>query len=64
MSRSRPSMSTTSSLSLPYMPFIDVSTTLSVTNDLMVQAGRMWLDLWFANLGRASEAFWREARMR
>jgi hypothetical protein len=46
------------------MPVVDLTAATRLTTDLMAQASRLWVDLWFSNLNRASAAFWDDVRAR
>lgn len=58
MTRNRTTVQTTFGLPTPAVPLFDPNAFVRMTTDLVLQANRMWLDLWFANLNRASTAFW------
>jgi hypothetical protein len=63
MARNR-STGTIADLYAPMMPFLDLSAATRLTTDLMAQASRLWVDLWFSNLNRASAVFWDDVRAR
>ena len=62
MARNRATVQTTFGMPMPVPPGFDPGAMMRLSSDLMAQAGRMWLDLWFANLDRASSAFWQDVR--
>ncbi|HSK90372.1 MAG TPA: hypothetical protein VK875_03575 [Euzebyales bacterium] len=62
MTRNRSSMRTVTDLYAPMVPFVDVGAATRLTTDLMAQASRLWVDLWFTNLNRATAVFWDDVR--
>jgi len=46
----------------PLTPFIDTAAMTRIATDLVARSSRLWVDLWFANLDRASAAFWDDVR--
>lgn len=45
-----------------FTPFIDTAAMTRIATDLVARSSRLWVDLWFANLDRASAAFWDDVR--
>ena len=64
MARNRSTVRTVADLYPPMMPVVDLTAATRLATDLMAQAGRLWIDLWFSNLNRASAAFWDDVRAR
>lgn len=64
MARNRSTVRTVTDLYPPMMPVVDPTAATRLTTDLMAQASRLWVDLWFSNLNRASAAFWDDVRAR
>jgi hypothetical protein len=64
MTRNRPTVRTATTFNAPLMPFVDLGATIKLTTDLEAQVSRLWVDLWFSNLNRASAAFWDDVRAR
>lgn len=64
MTRNRSNVRTVADFPAPMMPFVDLGAATKLTTDLMAQAGRLWVDLWFSNLNRASAMFWDDVRAR
>ena len=64
MARTRPTVNTTMSLPLPFVPPVDMSPFVQLTTDLLAQSSRLWVDLWFRNLNLATAAFWDDVRAR
>jgi hypothetical protein len=61
MATNRPTVRTVTDLPVP-LPLVDLTAATRLTTDLVAQAGRLWLDLWFTNLHRASAVFWDSVR--
>jgi hypothetical protein len=64
MARNRPTVRAATTFTAPQVPFFDMGTTIKLTTDLMAQVSRLWVDLWFSNLNRASAAFWNDVSKR
>lgn len=64
MARNRSTAPTVTDLYAPMMPFVDLGAAAKLTTDLVAQASRLWVDLWFSNLNRASAVFWDDVRAR
>ena len=64
MARNRPAVRTAMTFTAPPVPFFDMGTTIKLTTDLMAQVSRLWVDLWFSNLNRASAVFWNDVSKR
>lgn len=64
MAKNRSTVRTVTDLYPPMMPVVDLTAATRLTTDLMAQASRLWVDLWFSNLNRASAAFWDDVRAR
>jgi len=64
MARNRSNVRTVTDLYAPMVPFVDLSAATRLTTDLMAQYSRLWVDLWFSNLNRASAVFWDDVRAR
>lgn len=58
MTRGRPTATTTTRIPLPALAPVDVAPWIRMTEDLVAQSGRLWVDLWFRNLKLATDAFW------
>lgn len=58
MARARPTATTTTRIPLPTLGPVDVAPWVRMTQDLVAQSSRLWVDLWYRNLELATDVFW------